>query len=153
MLRIDSAAFNAGEPPEKFLVSESLPPGENKEQAESFLLGLPTVRPYRRENVRYVKTPLQHDAFTCRKAAAQVTVKDPRSDRTYVHRIEVWLTAAVPFGVLQIEQTVRDDETDELITARRLTAVATSRSFPAHEGESTATTNESEASQLNIPAN
>jgi hypothetical protein len=149
---IDPSAFNAGETPAQFLVSESLAEGETKERAEAFLQGLPIVRPYRRENVRYLKTPLRHDAFTCRKAAAQVAVNDSKSGRTYVHRIEVWLTAAVPFGVLQIEQTVRDDETDELISARRLTAVATSRPMAERSAGSAATVDETEAAELNIPA-
>ena len=76
---------------------------------------------------------------------------DPESGRTYSHRIDVWLTGAVPFGVLEIDQTVRDDDTDELISARRLTAVATSRSLPAAP-TSAATFDESEAPGLNIPA-
>ena len=149
---IDPVSFNAGETPAQFVVRESLPVGETKEQAESFLLGLPVVRPYRRESVRYLRTPLRHDAFTCRKAAAQVEVDDPQSGRTYVHRIEVWLTAAVPFGVLQIEQTVRDNETDELISARRLTAVATNRAISEHSATGT-NAEETEAPGLNIPAN
>jgi hypothetical protein len=101
--------------------------------------------------VRYLKTPLRHDAFACRKAAAQVALEDPESGHTFIHRIDVWLTGAVPFGVLEIDQTVRDDETDELISARRLTAVATSRSLPAAP-RSAATFDESEAPSLNIPA-
>ncbi len=153
---IDSTAFNAGEIPAQFLVDASLPAGETKEreskkQEEAFLQGLPSVRPYLRESVRYVKTPLRHDAFACRKAAAQVTLADPDSGRTLIYRSDVWLTAAVPFGVLEIDQTVRDDETDELITVRRLTAVATSRSLPA-AARSAATFDESEAPGLNIPA-
>jgi hypothetical protein len=155
---IDSTAFDVGEGPDRFVVRESLSDKESREQAEAFLLGLPSVRPYRRETVRYLKTPLRHDAFTCRKAAAQVKAADPKSGHTYVHRIEVWLNAAVPFGVVQIEQTVRDDETDELISARRLTAVATSRSTPQRSGDgpgaanSAAASEEIEAPGLNIPA-
>ena len=148
---IDPTAFDAGDGPEKFVVRETLPDGETKEQAEAFLLGLPSVRPYRRETVRYLKTPLRHDAFTTRKAAAQVKADDPNSGHTYIHRIDVWLTAAVPFGVLQIEQTVRDDKTDELVTARRLTAVATSRSLPERSAIATGTADEPEAGGLNIP--
>jgi hypothetical protein len=115
-------------------------------------LGLPSVRPYRRENVRYLKTPLRNDAFACRKAAAQVAVEDPHTGRTSIYRSEVWLTAAVPFGVLQIEQTVRDDETDELLSARRLTAVATSRSLSNLPAAAPGDAKEPEAAELNIPA-
>ncbi|HEV7998416.1 MAG TPA: hypothetical protein VGP63_00970 [Planctomycetaceae bacterium] len=149
---IDPTAFDAGQGPDTFVVRESLPDGETKEQAAAFLLGLPSTRPYHRESVRYLKTPLRHDAFTTRKAAAQIRVDDPQSGRTYVHRIDVWLTAAVPFGVLQIEQTVRDDDTDEVVSARRLTAVATSRSLLERLADPTATADEPEAGGLNIPA-
>jgi hypothetical protein len=149
---IDPTAFDAGEGPDKFVVRESLPPGVTKEQAVEFLLGLPSIRPYHRETVRYLKTPLRHDAFTTRKAAAQIRAGDPTSGRTFVHRIDVWLTAAVPFGVLQIEQTVRDDDTDEVISARRLTAVATSRSLPERSANPMGTADEPEAGGLNIPA-
>jgi len=149
---IDPTAFDAGEGPDKFVVRESLPPGVTKEQAVEFLLGLPSIRPYHRETVRYLKTPLRHDAFTTRKAAAQIRTDDPTSGRTFVHRIDVWLTAAVPFGVLQIEQTVRDDDTDEVISARRLTAVATSRSLPERSANPMGTADEPEAGGLNIPA-
>jgi hypothetical protein len=149
---IDPTTFNAGEAPSTFVVSESLPDGETKQQAEAFLLGLPRLRPYRRENVRYLKTPLRHDAFTCRKAAAQVEQEDPQTGHTNIHRIEVWLTAVVPFGVLRIEQTVRDDETDELISARRLTAVATNRKWPEATSESKMLSEETDAAGLNIPS-
>jgi hypothetical protein len=149
---IDPAAFNAGEGPAQFLLFQTGPIEKIQQRPDAFLLGLPSIRPYRRENVRYLKTPLRHDAFTCRKAAAQVAVVDPKSGRTYVHRIEVWLTAAVPFGVLQVEQTVRDDETDELVSARRLTAVATSRAMAEQATPSAAAVDETEAAELNIPA-
>jgi hypothetical protein len=149
---IDSSAFNAGETPAQFLVGETLPAGETPEEGTAFLLGLPSVRPYRRESVRYLRTPLRRDAFTCRKAAAQVKLEDPQSGRTCVYRIEVWLTAAVSFGVLQLEQTVRDDETDELMSVRRLTAVATSRPLSNLPTGTPAATKEPEAAELNIPA-
>jgi hypothetical protein len=149
--RIDQAAFNAGEIPARFLVGESLPPGETKEQAEAFLLGVPDVRPYRRGSVRYLKTPLRHDAFTCRKAAAQALLAETKSGLAYSQRIDVWLTAAVPFGVLQFEQTVRD-ESDEVVTIRRLTAVATSRtSSPTAPADSKVLLEETESAELNIP--
>jgi uncharacterized membrane protein (GlpM family) len=149
---IDPTAFNAGESPSTFVIRESLPNSETKQQAETFLLGLPRPRPYRRDNVRYLKTRLRHDAFACRKAAAQVEQEDPQTGRTNIHRIEVWLTAAVPFGVLQIEQTVRDRETDELITARRLTAVATNRTWPEGASDPKTLAEETDAPGLNIPA-
>jgi hypothetical protein len=132
---IDPAAFDAGEPPAKFLVSPNQPPDRiAREEAEAFLQGLPSPRPYRRGTVRYLKTPLRHDAFECRLAAAQVSQEETSEanaarDQDKLYRIDVWLTAAVPFGVLQFEQTVRDADTSEVLITRRFTAVASSRSF------------------------
>jgi hypothetical protein len=127
---IDPEKFRAGEAPEKFLVwPKPTPTPERVKQAESFLQGLPTPRAYRRGTVRYMKTPLRHDAFECRLAAAQVSQDESPTDRELVFRSDVWLTAAVPFGTLQFEQTVRDSDTNEVLLLRRFTAVATSRSF------------------------
>jgi hypothetical protein len=131
LFTIDPDKFRAGDSPEKFLVwpKPSAPP-ERVKQSESFLQALPTPRAYRRGTVRYLKTPLRHDAFECQLAAAQVSQDEsPTSDRELVYRIDVWLTAAVPFGTLQFEQTVRDGDTSEVFLIRRFTAVASSRSF------------------------
>ena len=131
LFTIDPDKFRAGDSPEKFLVwrKPSTPP-ERVKQSESFLEALPTPRAYRRGTIRYLKTPLRHDAFECRLAAAQVSQDEsPTSDRELVYRIDVWLTAAVPFGTLQFEQTVRDGDTSEVLLIRRFSAVASSRSF------------------------
>jgi hypothetical protein len=123
--------FLAGAPVEKFLAwPQPSPNPQRVKQVESLLQGLPIPRAYRRGTVRYLKTPLRHDAFECRLAAAQVSQDEsPTSDRELLYRIDVWLTAAVPFGTLQFEQTVRDGDTSELLMIRRFTAIASSRSL------------------------
>lgn len=152
---IDEAKFLAGEPPAQFLVWPNQPPDtEARKAAETFLQGLPSARPYRRGNVRYLKTPLRRDAFECRLAAAQVSQgeasrPDTTPDRDVVYRIDAWLSAAVPFGVLQFEQTVRDADTGETLTAHRFTATATSRSFPGKAA--TPTPHAKPTPTLNIP--
>jgi hypothetical protein len=144
---IDPDKFRAGEAPEKFLVwPKPSPAPEHVKQQESVLQGLPTPRAYRRGTMRYVKTPMRHDAFECRLAAAQVSQDEsPTSDRELMYRIDVWLTAAVPFGTLQFEQTVRDGETSEVLMTRRFTAVASSRSFQGASAPGKSTTG------LNVP--
>jgi hypothetical protein len=131
LFTIDADKFRAGDSPDKFLVGpKPSPTPERVKQSESFLQALPAPRAYRRGTVRYLKTPLRHDAFACRLAAAQVSQDEsPASDRELVYRIDVWLTAAVPFGTLQFEQTVRDGDTGEVLLIHRFTAVASSRSF------------------------
>jgi len=150
-LLIDPAAFDAGEPPAKFLVDSGATRDTAARQAvEAFLQGLPSPRAYRRGTVRYLKTPLRNDAFECRLAAAQVVNEDAKTDRSERHRIDVWLTSAVPFGVLQFDQTVRDADSDELLAYRRFAAVATSRSFAGKENEVPAKATDASPA-LNIP--
>ena len=155
-LTIDPTAFGKGDPPARFLVwSPDQSPGRAaRKEAEAFLQGLPSVRAYRRGTVRYLKTALRHNAFECRQAAAQVSQDEfskpgDESEHTKLYRIDVWLTAAVPFGVLQFDQTVRDGDTGEVLSNRRFTAVATSRTFDAKAERKN--TSLQAASALNIP--
>jgi hypothetical protein len=146
---IDADQFLAGELPEKFLVWPTPRPAAKQiKEAENFLQGLPVPRNYRRGTVRYMRTALRHDAFECRLAAAQVSQDEsPTSDRELVYRSDVWLTAAVPFGTLQFEQTVRDGDSNEVLMTRRFTAVACSRSFAGSAAPAPAPS----TSGLNIP--
>jgi hypothetical protein len=151
---IDPQAFRAGKPPAEFLVWPNQPPdAAARKEAKAFLQGLPSPRAYRRGNLRYLKTPLRHDAFECRLAAAQVVQEeiahaDAATERSDLYRIDVWLTSAVPFGVLQFEQTVRDGDTADILTSRRFTAVASSRSF---DGNAKPPAKAALSSDLNIP--
>jgi len=153
-MTIDPKAFHAGQPPAKFLVWPNQPPDAAvQKQADAFLQGLPSARNYRRGNVRYIKTAVRHDAFECRLAAAQVVEDtDSATDRSDLYRIDVWLTSAVPFGVLQFEQTVRDGETADILTTRRFTAVASSRSFDGSQQTKPTEQKRGSSSGLNIPA-
>jgi hypothetical protein len=101
-----------------------------------------------------LKTALRHNAFECRQAAAQVSQEEfskpgDASEHSKLYRIDVWFTAAVPFGVLQFDQTIRDGDTGDVLSNRRFTAVASSRSFDSKaEPKSTPP---KDASALNIP--
>ncbi|HUE17135.1 MAG TPA: hypothetical protein VMR25_23355 [Planctomycetaceae bacterium] len=154
---IDPAAFATGEPPAKFLDWPNQPPdAAARKQAETFLQGLPSVRAYRRGTLRYLKTPLRHDAFECRLAAARVapdedSQPDAATDHSEMYRIDVWLTAAVPFGVLQFDQTVRDGDTGEVLSSSRFTAIASGRSFEGNAGKAIPPAKSTHASNLNIP--
>ena len=142
--------------PPKFLVwsPDQSPDRAARKEVEAFLQGIPSERAYRRGTVRYLKTALRHNAFECRHAAAQVSQEEfskpgDVSDHSKLYRIDVWLTAAVPFGVLQFDQTIRDGDTGDVLSNRRFTAVANSRSFDAKAERKNAPPKA--ASALNIP--
>ncbi|HEX4073622.1 MAG TPA: hypothetical protein VHX68_20750, partial [Planctomycetaceae bacterium] len=155
-LTIDPTVFGKGDPPPKFLVwsPDQSPDRAARKEVEAFLQGIPSERAYRRGTVRYLKTALRHNAFECRHAAAQVSQEEfskpgDVSDHSKLYRIDVWLTAAVPFGVLQFDQTIRDGDTGDVLSNRRFTAVANSRSFDAKAERKNAPPKA--ASALNIP--
>jgi hypothetical protein len=154
-LTIDPQEFAAGQPPEQFLVwPTQTPDADTKQQADAFLQGLPSLQYYRRGNVRYLETPLRNDAFECRLAAAQIPKEtDPANEQSCLFRVDAWLTAAVPFGVLQFEQTVKDADTAEILNVRRFTAVASSRSFAEKQTTKPTATTGDKLNGLNIPAN
>jgi hypothetical protein len=158
MLTIDPTAFDKGDPPAKSLVwsPDQSPDRAARKDVEAFLQGLPSERAYRRGTVRYLKAALRHNAFECRQAAAQVSQEEfskpgDETEHAKLYRIDVWLTAAVPFGVLQFDQTVRDGETGDVLSNRRFTAVASSRSFDAKA--SLPKSSAAPAPALNIPQN
>ncbi len=143
---IDRAAFERGEPPARFLWwPKPEPDRRTRQAAETFLRGLSAPRRYHLGPIRYLKTDLQHNAFECRHAAAEVFRGETRHGPFLLDRVDVWLTADVPFGLLRFDQTVRDAETRELLSSLRMTAVAASRLHP-QDGRSSAL-------RLNIPGN
>jgi hypothetical protein len=99
-----------------------------KEQAEArrFLNGLPVPVTYNAGGVRYLKTALRSDAFECRVAGASVLYRAKKNGPAYRHRRLVWWSPEVPFGVLQIEDTVTDPRDNSVVYRQRLQAVRTS---------------------------
>lgn len=123
---IDSAAFGAGAPPEKFLLwPEGLPDEAQRQAAGSFWCGLP--RPVRYTSLidRYLKFPaLRRDAFRCRQAYARVSGRqDPPGER-FSFRRDVWFCEELPFGVAQFEDQVID-RANTIVTRQRWQVVAT----------------------------
>jgi hypothetical protein len=146
LLAIDESRFDAGAAPADFLVwPKGMPTPAARQSAETFLSGMPSMRRYRRGKIRYLKTTLRRNAFETRLSASRVQHKDSATGRTAWHRVDAWLTPAVPFGVLQFEQSVFDDATGDLIARRRFTAVrASPLTVPASDAIQ-------EPSSLNIP--
>lgn len=87
-----------------------------------FLSGLPTPAEYRPGSVRYLKTPLQKDAFFCRLATASVRHRAEKDGPEFIYRRTVWLTDEIPFGVAQFEDTVTDPRDNSIVFKQRLTA-------------------------------
>lgn len=122
---LNDAAFDAGKPVAKQLAAFEATPTMTKPEVITFLRGLPYDRAYHGGNVRYLKTPLQSDLLQCHRAATQVTRKLQQGG-TITDRCEVWLTPAVPFGVVQFELTQYNDRGEEVgkrrFVARKMTA-------------------------------
>jgi hypothetical protein len=123
---VDEAAFRRGTAPEKFLVwPESGSNTAVKQAARTFFRGLPWPVSYRAGYVRYLKTPLRTNAFTCRRAAATVNYRPTNSHPYRRYRSDLWLNEDVPFGVIRFETMVTNSDTGELVSKKRYTVVAT----------------------------
>lgn len=134
-VHIDVAAFNAGKKSSEFLRSSdggTLP--RNELLAEQRLVtGLPQSVEYRPGLIRYLKTPLRpNKAFRCQRAAAQVLFQPQHFDHPQRYRVDLWLCDEIPFGVAQMEITITDPPTGQMLTFQRLTAVEAT-GFPSRE--------------------
>jgi hypothetical protein len=105
---IDQEAFERGEAAAKILYLSGDPPASERVEAEAFLQGLPTSRPYQPGEIRYLRTPLRPEAFQCRRAASRVHVAKS-SDGGHWYRTDLWLNSDVPFGVVRRESSIFDD--------------------------------------------
>lgn len=123
---IDSAAFQSGKKSSEFL-KHSDGGDLTRDQllaAQRFVTGLPQSVEYRPGHIRYLKTPLRPDkAFRCQRAAAQVLFQPKHADHELRYRVDLWLCDEIPFGVAQIEITITDPPTGQMLTFQRLTAV------------------------------
>ena len=128
---IDPAAFRAGKDPAQFLL---LVEGQSREEAATFLRGLPRSRRYNVGKPDYLFTYLRRDAFKCWQAASRVPFTTPGSNRRNWHRCDTWLCEDLPFGVAQVRFRVSDGQTGEQISSLTLTVVQASR-FPKGAGE------------------
>lgn len=121
------AAVTEGLGPSDCLVWPAGASAREKRIAEIFLQGMPRPRRYYFGSLRYLKTPLQADAIPCREAASQIRYTLAESSREVIYRRQLWLSARIPFGVLQIEDTVTDAVTHEILYRQKMTATQVSR--------------------------
>lgn len=125
-LHLSEEAVNSGASPEeclKFETDEQLP------QGIEFLQGLMAPATYHVRAIKYLKTPLRTDAFRCRQAVATVDHRPVDGGPKYRYRRDVWLCDDVPFGVLQIEDSVIDPVSGVILSKQRLTATKVSEIY------------------------
>lgn len=133
---LDRAAFNAGKKSSDSLSDFRLRTNTMREQllaAQRLVTGLPQSVEYRPGHIRYLKTPLRPTkAFRCQRAAAQVLFQPKHADHDLRYRVDLWLCDEIPFGVAQIEITITDPPSGQMLTFQRLTAVEAT-GFPSRD--------------------
>lgn len=130
ILTIDSAAFAAQKPVKQLVVwSDPAPPDAERQAVWSLLHGLPVVEGqstyYRRYLVRYLETSMSADALACRRTGADAFVEV--KSRRYRYHTDLWLSDVVTFGCAQLQQTVIDVRSGEIVSRRRLTVAREGR--------------------------
>ncbi len=132
-LTIDTRRFPHGAKSSEFLCSAAGGKLSRDEllAAQRLVTGLPQSVEYRPGHIRYLKTPLRPEkAFRCQRAAAQVYFQPKHFDHELRYRCDLWLCDEIPFGVAQIEITITDPSSGQMLTFQRLTAVEASP-FPS----------------------
>jgi len=121
---IDLPAFKAGKWPKEFLRW----PNEDVSQAEKyaayrFFYGMPRPRKYNPGKTRHLFTPLREDAFRCQLAASQVSViiaSQTAAENKLRYRKDLWLSDQIPFGIAQVETSVYDEQSNQLLSRQTL---------------------------------
>lgn len=134
-VHIDLHAFQVGKKSSEFLKSSDgrKLPLEELLAAQRLVTALPQSVEYRPGHIRYLKTPLRpNKAFRCQRAAAQVLFQPQHADHPLRYRVDLWLCDEIPFGVAQIELTITDPPTGQMLTFQRLTAVEAT-GFPTRQ--------------------
>lgn len=140
---IDAERFPHGAKSSEFLCSVTGQKlrGQELVAAQRLVTGLPQSVEYRPGLIRYLKTPLRPDkAFRCQRAAAQTLFQPKHADRELRYRVDLWLCDEIPFGVAQIEITITDPPTGQMLTFQRLTAVEAT-GFPSRDSTETSRKN------------
>ena len=123
---VAETAFLAGEWPKTFLRKSSPDvPDSQMAAAKRAVVGLPVAVEYRPGSVRYVKTPLRKNAFRCQLAVASFRHRNSDAEAELSYRRMLWLCPEVPFGVLQLEDTVTDPRDNAVVFRQGWTAVET----------------------------
>ena len=113
---IDLAAYAAGAAPDRFLLVED----DSRPRIIKLLAGLPSPSEYRGGSVRYLKLPLRPtEAYRCTVAGAGVRVRRTETAPELAYRRQVWWAEEVPFGVVQLDDTIRDPVDNSIVTRLR----------------------------------
>lgn len=136
---IDLPAFKAGKWPKEFLRW----PNEDVSQKEKyaayrFFYGMPRPRKYNPGKIRYLFTPLRDDAFRCQLAASQVSVtiaSQTAAEDKLRYRKDLWLSDQIPFGIAQVETSVYDEQTNQLLSRQTLIVTNASSGMKAKSSE------------------
>jgi hypothetical protein len=119
---IDQARFEAGDSPGKCLVWLNKDVELPAQMADLALVrGLPLLKQYHGGTFRYVHTGVRRDAFRCQRAAAQLEYAAAPGARPLRYRTDLWLTPEVPFGAAQLEFTVSDPASGQVLRQERWT--------------------------------
>jgi len=159
---IDTATFNEGRKSSEFLRFERFNDNTKSKEAVSLrdfvvdsegrqppslsaaqqlVTALPQSVEYRPGHIRYLKTPLRpNKAFRCQRAAAQVLFRPQHAENALRYRVDLWLCDEIPFGVAQVEITITDVSSGQILTFQRLTAVEAT-GFAARESSEPAQKN------------
>ncbi|MGQ0636217.1 MAG: hypothetical protein ACT4QC_16510 [Planctomycetaceae bacterium] len=111
-----------------------------RQEALRFLNGLPKPVSWSATTVRYLKTPLRSDAFKCRVAVAAVAYRSSAENRPLRYRRAVWWCDEVPFGVMQIEESVTDPRDNAIVHKQRWMADRVGQLLPTPAAEPTEST-------------
>ncbi|MFK7779386.1 MAG: hypothetical protein QM501_14875 [Gimesia sp.] len=121
---IDMPAFKAGKWPKEFLRWPNKEASQNEKYAAyRFFYGMPRSRRYNPGKIRHLFTPLQDDAYRCQLAASQVSVtiaSKTAAEQKLRYRKDLWLTDQIPFGIAQVETSVYDNQSNQLLSRQTL---------------------------------
>jgi hypothetical protein len=102
------------------------PPGSNEAEGvadklvQKFFAGLPANVTYRLDpRPRFIKTRLRDDAFECRLLSASVLHQAAPHLPQARYRRQVWWCGELPWGAVQIEDTVADPVDNSVIARTR----------------------------------
>lgn len=121
---INMPDFDAGKWPKEFLRWPDKDVSQNeKHTAYRFFYGMPRSRRYNPGKIRHLFTPLRDDAFRCQLAASQVSVtiaSKTEAEQKLRYRKDLWLTDQIPFGIAQVETSVYDEQSNQLLSRQTL---------------------------------
>lgn len=122
MFELDPIAWKSGAALSEVLRQPRHDEPTARRAALRFLQGLPRPITWAAGAVRYLKTPVRTDAFECRVAVAAVLVSHDDGRPPLRYRRAVWWSREIPFGVVQIDDTVTDPRDNSIVFKQRLTA-------------------------------